>query len=72
MIAVDKNDPMPSLFRLAVECDVTHSKQMAATFLPGATTAHLRFAAQLTIHLSSLSLFPICGPQAIFTARFTQ
>ena len=23
-----------------VECDVTHSKQTAATFLPGATTAH--------------------------------
>jgi hypothetical protein len=27
-----------------VECDVTHSKQMTATFLPGATTAHMRTA----------------------------
>jgi hypothetical protein len=27
-----------------VECDVTHSKQMTATFLPGATTTHIRAA----------------------------
>jgi len=31
-----------------IECDVTHSKQTTAPFLPGATTAHYRLAAQLT------------------------
>jgi hypothetical protein len=29
-----------------VECDVTHSKQKTATFLPGSRIAHLRFAVQ--------------------------
>ena len=31
-----------------VECDVTYSKQTIALFLPGATTAHYRLAAQLS------------------------
>jgi hypothetical protein len=40
---------------LRVECDVTHSKQTAALFLPGATTAHLRFRKPLTFFANPAS-----------------
>ena len=46
-----------------VECDVTHSKQTTATFLPGATTAHRcsrhSYASRAFLHLDNAAVHRI-------------